>query len=517
MSSAATLGTPCLVPVHVEVEGVAGRGFITRLSRSSAAISTDPELEIGTRLSLRFRRPTDNQNVELSGVVSELLPEGGLWRGRSAALVDLDAPLLDDFFGATELEDRGDASRRGSEPLQRQPPNLGNALQSSGLGKRRVADRPPPTAPLTPAARPQPPVEASPRGKQTQNEIRSLSSAWAAVDPLDEDDATAPPRLPGSEPDFDLSAPDVQETGSQPAVRNDPDDSFFGLGNAVANTGEEPTPSEDDFFGRFGRVNDQQQYNLPPGMHESRASLDQIPDLDDSQIGDELPVDAGKAPGLASDGYFDLGGGKAQADPPSAPIQLAESPLSHPQLADASFDGLLNTGTGHSPVTDSGEYSAPPIRHTISTEDARAPWEEDLAGMSLIPRNARITSAIPVTFWARGRRNAAFARNFSKEGLFLSTEEQPPVRGAIVRIEFPIEGDDGDSVPVRFNAEVRWHKSDRPSADIPEGFGVQILTFESPKDRIRYDELLLLILKLNADQERKESAAFQWGSDGNLA
>ena len=90
------------------------------------------------------------------------------------------------------------------------------------------------------------------------------------------------------------------------------------------------------------------------------------------------------------------------------------------------------------------------------------------------------------------------------------------MRGAIVRIEFPIEGDDGDSVPVRFNAEVRWHRSDRPSADIPEGFGVQILTFESPKDRVRYDELLLLILKLNADQERKESAAFQWGSGGNL-
>lgn len=480
MPSAATLGTPCLVPVHVEVDEIAVRGFITRLSRSNAAISTDPELEIGTRVSLRFRRPTDNRNVEIAGVVCELLREGGLWRGRSAALVDLDAPLVDDFFGSTELEDRDGLSRRGSESVPKPPAGLGTALQTVGLGRRRLGER---AGPVTPP------------GKRTQNEIRSLSNAWSKVDAFDEEDSTAPPRAPTAEPEFPLGGTDLQETGSQPAVRHDPDDSFFGL----AASREEPEPSEDDFFGRFGRVNDDQDYNLPPGLRESSGSMNRIPLLDDSQIGDEVPAAPPPESGLAPDGYFDLGrGGKAEADP-----------------ASGSFDSLLNTGAGD-PVVRSAEETAPPIRNTITLEEARAPWEEDAATMSLIPRNARITSAIPVTFWARGRRNAASARNFSKEGLFLSTKEQPPVRGAIVRIEFPIEGDDGDSVPVRFNAEVRWHRSDRPSADIPEGFGVQILTFESPKDRVRYDELLLLILKLNADQERKESAAFQWGSGGNL-
>ena len=145
------------------------------------------------------------------------------------------------------------------------------------------------------------------------------------------------------------------------------------------------------------------------------------------------------------------------------------------------------------------------------------PWESEpgdsnRALMSLIPRNARIASSLPVTFWARGRNNSAVAQNFSKEGLFLAFPGNPPVRGAIVRVEFPVEGDDC-SVPVRFNAEVRWHTADRPGMDLPEGFGVQILTFESPKDRARYDELLLLILSLHSDQTAKENS-FQWGGPG---
>ena len=72
-----------------------------------------------------------------------------------------------------------------------------------------------------------------------------------------------------------------------------------------------------------------------------------------------------------------------------------------------------------------------------------------------------------------------------------------------------MEGD-GETVPVRFNAMVRWHRSDQPQLDLPRGFGVQILTFESAKDRGRYDELLLLILRLHQDREQKEAPP--WGA-----
>jgi hypothetical protein len=104
------------------------------------------------------------------------------------------------------------------------------------------------------------------------------------------------------------------------------------------------------------------------------------------------------------------------------------------------------------------------------------------------------------------------AQNFSKRGLFLSSQGAPPIRGAIVRIEFPIQGSE-ETVSVRFNAEVRWHSADRPQDGLPEGFGVQILTFEGPTERLIYEEFLALILHLD-ETSRSQEMQFEWGKPG---
>ena len=142
------------------------------------------------------------------------------------------------------------------------------------------------------------------------------------------------------------------------------------------------------------------------------------------------------------------------------------------------------------------------------------PWEADSedASRSLIPRHVRIASSLEVTFWSRGRQHKATAQNFSREGAFLAYNGDPPIRGAIVRIEFPIDWS-RDAVPVRFNAEVRWHRADQPGANVPEGFGVQILTFESPKDQGRYDEMLMVLLDLdNKASKTQGPAGYRWGA-----
>ena len=522
MTATATLGTPCLVPVQVDADGSSVRGFITRLSRSSAAVSTDPELPPGRHVALRFRRPTDNEEVEISGTVSGLLPGGGLWRGRSAALVDLDSELDDEFFGAGGLN-AGRPQRRGSEgdtpPAQPRAASFGGAFRA-GLGRRRRPNAPPKRLPAQAASPP-------PTDGDTGRRMAALSDAWAPVLGPDSEPTVPPvaalveqdaaPSEAGSfgGHDFfgDYGAEEeppsgLLESGALPPVQTthpdltaaeiDPFQALIGTGESPA-----PDPVEDDFFGQFGRVQDLPDYDLSASDNDMPGTLSQMDPIGPGDLPGTLsalePLSAQdvappQAPGLAADGYFDVAGRDvAHADRP----------------ADTTFGDLLDTGAGRPPVmADPGQ--APPVRDLGSPQQP-APWEsEDKAGMSLIPRNARIASAIPVTFWARGRSNQATAQNFSKEGLFLATKDDPPVRGAIVRIEFPIEGE-GAPVPVRFNAEVRWHQSDRPQSGLPEGFGVQILTFESPKDRVRYDELLLLILTLNADRDREEARSFKWG------
>jgi hypothetical protein len=544
LTAPATLGTPCLVPVQVAADGRSVRGFITRLSRSNAAVSTDPELPTGEVVSLRFRRPTDNEEVEITGTVSGLLPGGGLWRGRSAALVDLDSALDDEFFGGPELAPEGHR-RRGSEadtpPAQARAGTFGDAFRA-GLGRRRRASTPAALAPNPP------------RGRETGRRMAALSDAWAPVSGENAWDGVAPDEQPTVPPIAALHAEDTAPpvssfpgehtsppladsssletprgllaSDSLPPVRAthpelapadiDPFEALVGTGESALMAADDSV--EDDFFGQFGKVQDLPDYNLPPTSDQVPGTLSGMEPVSAHHLTDLTPgpdglgmapvpgtlmelepldsLDVPAAPGLAADGYFDVEDDRvAEADAPG----------------DTSFGDLLNTGAAKPVVAPAGD--APPVQDP-SLSLGTAPWEsDDRAAMSLIPRNARIASAIPVTFWARGRSNQATAQNFSKEGLFLATKDTPPVRGAIVRIEFPIEGE-GEPVPVRFNAEVRWHQSDRPHADLPEGFGVQILTFESPKDRVRYDELLLLILTLSAERDREEARGFKWGRSG---
>ncbi|MCO4772147.1 MAG: hypothetical protein KDA24_19090, partial [Deltaproteobacteria bacterium] len=94
MGSSSFHGTPCLVPAELTLDdGTEHRGFITRLSHVAAAVSSDPALIIGTQLVVRFKRPSDGQPLEARAGVREHLTEGGLWRGKPAALVAFHSPV----------------------------------------------------------------------------------------------------------------------------------------------------------------------------------------------------------------------------------------------------------------------------------------------------------------------------------------------------------------------------------------------------------------------------------------
>ena len=499
------------MPVEVDVDGSICRGFITRLAASSAAVSTDPALAVGCTVSLKFRRPMDSTSLQVRGEVAELLSEGGLWRGRPAALINLLDPLPDDFLGTGEARSPTHL-RRGSEAGGG---GMGGALRSTGLGRRRHT-----TAQPLQLTRKEPEPESKPEPAP----VSDLSDGWISDFVDMDDDATAPPRnsMGLTDPEQPIPIEPVAFfTGEdvEPPVRT------TGADLAPVQVNQSGTPprldeSDDDFFGRFGQVADLPEYALPPGAEDSGA-LGGVPDLV-KQARERQPPSPTALP-VADDGYFDLGGAPSApqataapspplGDPPPLPDDRYEPLDPDSSVERRAFDELLDSGL-HAPLAD----DEPPVRNTLSIGGARPPWEEDgpdddddAAAMSLIPRNARIASSLPVVFWARGRRNSATAQNFSKEGLFLAHPGTPPVRGAIVRVEFPVEGD-GESFPVRFNAEVRWHTADRPNVELPEGFGVQILTFESPKDRLRYDQILMAILSLHEDQARKEQG-FQWGT-----
>ncbi len=449
MPNPVSLGTPCLVPVQVESEAAGScRGFITRLARTSLAISTDPALTVGNDVTLRFRKLTDNSEVSVRGIVREHLSSGSLWRGRPAAMIDLSEELDEDLYEASPIRSERRAPR-SAEAATRPGPDRRDPATPAVLGA--ITD--PPTSPA----------------------MKKLHANWleAAAD-MDEE-ATAPPQNLAE--DDSLSPPrggdddDIDSRHTEAALQSISSDDM-----AAPAPQDEGERQDEEFFGMFGQVSDGQNYNLPPPPNS-----DVFPGL----------------PGAA--GHYDL-----NEDATVPPISAEDSSLD-------GYDGegmedLLGTGA-HEPA-----ISNPPPVHNTASIDGRAPWESslELDAPSLIPRNVRIAAQLPVTFWARGRQREARAQNFSSEGLFLAFADTPPVRGAIVRVEFPLEGD-GETVPVRFNAEVRWHTADRPGSNLPEGFGVQILTFETPKDRIRYEELVVLILSLHQEQNRKESE-FQWGS-----
>jgi hypothetical protein len=151
--------------------------------------------------------------------------------------------------------------------------------------------------------------------------------------------------------------------------------------------------------------------------------------------------------------------------------------------------------------------SSPPVKDPSEFWDEDSWTSDDSIDAlhdSLIPRAARIPSGVPVHFWTRGQRLEATAGNFSAEGMFLAYEGDAPARGGTVRVEFAV-GDTRPDAAIRFSAEVRWHHSDRPGSDLPEGFGVQILEFETHGDEERYSKLLLYLLAIQAPQAPQAS------------
>jgi hypothetical protein len=175
--------------------------------------------------------------------------------------------------------------------------------------------------------------------------------------------------------------------------------------------------------------------------------------------------------------------GKADVVPPEDPATQA-----FPDLADIISSPSLDSVPS---IDDSSDF----------WDDASWTSEDGLEAVeeSVIPRAARIPSGVPVHFWTQAQRLGATAINFSSEGMFLASESEAPARGAMVRVEFAL-GETRPDAAIRFNAEVRWHQGDRPGGNLPEGFGVQILEFETSGDQERYSKLLLYLLSIQAPE-----------------
>ena len=97
----------------------------------------------------------------------------------------------------------------------------------------------------------------------------------------------------------------------------------------------------------------------------------------------------------------------------------------------------------------------------------------------------RILASLPVTFLVAGTEHHGLACNFSPGGLYLAAETFPKV-GTVVHVVFPLKTPDGSSREVEFNGVVRWYRKDRPDLNLPDGYGVQIVSFEDPEDRLLY-------------------------------
>jgi len=97
----------------------------------------------------------------------------------------------------------------------------------------------------------------------------------------------------------------------------------------------------------------------------------------------------------------------------------------------------------------------------------------------------RILASLPVTFLSGGEEYHGLACNFSQGGLYMAAEALPKV-GTIVHVVFPLTTPDGSDQEVEFNGVVRWFRRDRPDLNLPDGFGLQIVSFEEPEDRRLY-------------------------------
>lgn len=444
------LGLPCLLPVRVKVEGAeAARGFVTRLGELTACVSCQPELMPGTKVTVTIRRPSDDEHLTLTGEVEMLLDEGGLWRGRSAALIRLAAPAPEDFLSGTAAEARTQDEqplRRGAEPTAQAayvPGRIGGRPLRSGLGRRRRSSH------------------------------RSRSSK-----PSHLPESTT--RLPASQ-------------SSEVPLRLDQS-----IRRGAPGTVRDSTPFES-------------------------AAL-AAPDADglDHDLGESLDSAVLNPPETAASMVPVVGGGLSalESDADDGPLPIPEGPLvldrpapgHEPSLE--SIEGLESLDLDGSlvmPLTedDSAEIAPIPDDSADFWDDASWASDDSLSSVAdaMIPRAARIPSGVPVHFWSRGQRFGATALNFSREGMYLTFDSQPPSRGATVRIEFAL-GDQLPEAAIRFSAEVRWHGADRPEGNLPDGFGVHILEFETSEDDKRYAKLLVYLLAIETPA-RERSAPTQ--------
>lgn len=488
MSALLSNASPCLIPVSVETSGGgSARGFITRLSNAAAFINTDPTLGRGANVTLSFRRPGGSEAMIAAGTVVDAGRDGALWRGRPAVVVKFTAPLaIDELVAVSGARVPAlPAPPVVADPVAPAPAQgLANAL-TSGLGKRRrpetvlpdafvsvavsteAAPRPsppvaqphptpPPAPPYTPPRRsqpsvladaPPPPGPAFGQSPGSDEHVRTEGAPVAAIAAALRSSWHEGEDLSGGEPiepvaaettPFPSTAEPEGTAPAEPVLDPLPDWEGFDIDFGGGSRAEE---EDDDFFGRFARVSG-----------------------------------TGEAPGLLPEDAVD---GDLDAPPPAHSLADAPSAPRGAQRHDAAAQS---------------HGDAPPVHNTVSLGHSTqlAPWELE-PKPSILPKDVRVATSLPVQFWARGKSAPAVAHNFSAEGLFLAFGGQAPMRGAIIRVEFPIEGV-GERVPVRFNAEVRWHRGDRPGSGMPDGFGVQILTFETPKDRQRYEALLAIVL-----------------------
>jgi hypothetical protein len=412
---------------------------VTRLSDSHACVSSDPELVVGDTVELTVRRPADEQTVKLTGVVESHLAEGGLWRGRSAALVRLSSSLPKNFLGEDpppSTKDEETPLRRGAEPRTHrayQPGRPPTALLSTGLGRRRRNTRKPSRGSSRPA---EPRVEAQ-HGDTTsstnQQPLREAALESAEISPP----------------------------------------SALILESEVLESAELSPPSAE---GLQAPTDDSLQ---PPPVHSTedhiRALTDSNLDIADTEGSPSRPLPEEDAPPILL--------GKADIVPPADPASQAISDLAD-IISSPSLDSIPS-------VDDSSDFWDDA---SWTSSDELEPIDE-----SVIPRAARIPSGVPVHFWTQAQRLGATAINFSSEGMFLAFENEAPARGAMVRVEFAL-GETRPDAAIRFNAEVRWHRSDRPGGNLPEGFGVQILEFETSGDQERYSKLLLYLLSIQAPE-----------------
>ena len=260
MGSSSFHGTPCLVPAELTLnDGEERRGFITRLSPTAAAVSSDPALAVGSQLVVAFKRPSDSTRIEARAGVREHLSEGGLWRGQPAALVTFNSPVeLEEgeavaktkpILGAsagntspgTDKPDLGEIGRE-NEYLSEPPPSrkddkepppweqpavpaFGTAVRAKkGLGKRKLAGRlrQPASSPFEGREedRTQPSAHqpsSGPRSESLPSEL--LESAFfdddgetlppPQLEPLGEDNATLPPASVDLDPFFSEEVPDL--------------------------------------------------------------------------------------------------------------------------------------------------------------------------------------------------------------------------------------------------------------------------------------------------------------------